>query len=362
MTLRSDKTTEAWQLFRKMLDDMTQMVESDAENELEKLEGLRVLGRTAALCLELNLDVEEDAPRFYSMATPVRFVGGPNPSGGYYLTMIDGTRGYRIRGIRGTSTYLGFQILAGRGLTPRRMGAYHSDRDLALSPDGTFSFVLAASEPDFEDSGAEQWVRIPDDSSAIVVREYMSDPEAETPAQLSIEPLQAPGPPVTNDEEIAEKLTAAAWTMAKLMTLHHTVMPELLEQPNRFFTAEAAELGSENTTPDNLYMFGTFRLADDEALVIELSPPATRYWSVTLESVWHECIEPHRRRSSITNGGAIARPDGTVRLVIAHRDPGAANWLDTGGRGRGFITVRWLDNPSAPPASTELVPLSEASD
>ena len=96
--MKSEKTSEAWKLFRKMLDDMTEVVESDAENDLEKLEGLRVIGRTASMCLELNLDIEADAPRFYSMATPTRFVGGPNPHGGYYLTMLDGARGYRIHG------------------------------------------------------------------------------------------------------------------------------------------------------------------------------------------------------------------------------------------------------------------------
>jgi 5'-nucleotidase (lipoprotein e(P4) family) len=71
----SEKTVEAWKLFGKMLDDMTERVASAAEIELQKQEGLRVIGRTAALCLELNLDIEADAPRFYSMATPTRFVG-----------------------------------------------------------------------------------------------------------------------------------------------------------------------------------------------------------------------------------------------------------------------------------------------
>ena len=46
----------------------------------------------------------------------------------------------------------------------------------------------------------------------------------------------------------------------------------------------------------------------------------------------------------------------------AGRDPGSANWLDTGGRPRGFVTVRWLDNPAPPPVETTLVPLSEAGD
>ncbi|MBW2233073.1 MAG: DUF1214 domain-containing protein [Deltaproteobacteria bacterium] len=362
MSVESSKTTEAWKFFRKMLDDMTEVIESDAENDLEKLDGMRVIGRTAALCLELNLDVEADAPRFYSMATPTRFVGGPNPHGEYYLTMLDGRRAYRIRGERGTTAYLGFQVLAGRGLTPRRMGAYLSDRDLVTSSDGTFSFVMAASKPTPAELDGDPWVEMPDDASALVVREYIADFETEQKVQLWIEALHAPGPPITTDDALAEKLTSAAWTMAKLMTLHRTVMPELLEKPNQFFSAEAEELGSENTTPDNLYMLGSFRLAEDEALVIELMPPETRYWSATLESVWHECIEPRRRRSSISNAGAVARPDGTVRLVIAHHDPGATNWLDTGGRRRGFVTLRWLDNPSPPPVKTKVVPLREASD
>ena len=51
-----------------------------------------------------------------------------------------------------------------------------------------------------------------------------------------------------------------AWTIAKLTTLHRTIRPELLDMPNRLITAEAAELGSADTTPDNLYMMGTFRL------------------------------------------------------------------------------------------------------
>jgi hypothetical protein len=362
MTRGSSKTREAWKLFRKMLDDMTEVVESDAENDLERVEGLRALGRTAALCLELNLDVDPDAPRFYSMATPTRFVGGPNPNGNYFLTMLDGRRAYRVSGERGTTAYLGFQVLAGRGLTPRRMSNYVSDRDLAPSADGSFSFVLAASKPEAETLGTGPWIEIPDDASAIVVREYIADAEAERPATLRIDTLEAPRPVTASDEDVAERLTAAAFTLAKLATLHRSVMPELLDEPNRFFSVEAAALGSENTTPDNLYMLASFRLGDDEALVIDLHPPETRFWSVTLESVWHECIAPDRRRSSLTNAGAMSLDDGSVRLVVARHDPGAANWLDAGAHERGFVTIRWLDNPSAPPVETRVVPLAEARD
>lgn len=363
MTTGTRQSSEGWKLFRTMLDDMTVVVESESENDLEKLDGLKVLGRVTALCLELNLDVEADAPRLFSMDTPARFVGGPNPDGEYYLAMIDGRRRYRIRGERGTTSYLGFQVLAGTGLTPRRMAAYVSDRDLSARPDGTFSFVLAAAEPTTTELAGDSWVAIPEDASAMVVREYIADRRTEEQARLRIELLESPPPPPTpTDASLGERLSGVAWTIAKLMTLHRTVKPELLEQPNQFLTAEAADLGSENTTPDNLYLIGSFRLAEDEALEIEITPPATRYWSVTLENVWHECIEPRRRRSSITNAGAVARSDGTVRMVIAHQDPGAANWLDTGGRTRGFMLFRWIDNPAPPPVYTRVVSLAEAND
>jgi hypothetical protein len=123
--------------------------------------------------------------------------------------------------------------------------------------------------------------------------------------------------------------------------------------------AEAAELGAADTTPDNLYMMGTFRLDPDEALLIDIEPPASRYWSVTLENIWHECIDPRRRQSHITNASVVAGKDGNVRIVVAAADPGVANWLDTGGRHRGFVVVRWLDNPEAPPVACRVLPVDQ---
>src|SRR5215208_4369610 len=125
---------------------------------------------------------------------------------------------------------------------------------------------------------AAQWIPIPPDASSIVVREYIGDPDTEEPATMNIECVDAePLRPIT-DVEAAEQFTAMAWTIVKLSTLHRTIKTELLTQPNTLLTAEAADLGSADTTPDNLYMMGTFALAPDEALVLEVSPPETRYW------------------------------------------------------------------------------------
>jgi hypothetical protein len=35
------------------------------------------------------------------------------------------------------------------------------------------------------------------------------------------------------------------------------------------------------------------------------------------------------------------------------------NWLDTGGRHRGFVILRWLDHPAAPEVTSSVVRLAE---
>jgi len=127
MTQSPAKTLAAWQFFQQMLADITKVVTEDAESERELLEGLRVIARVSSLCSQLSVEADLARPSFFDMCSPNRMIGGPNPDGNYYLAMIRGDRRYRITGTRGTSAYLGFQILAGTGLTPRRMSNYVSD-------------------------------------------------------------------------------------------------------------------------------------------------------------------------------------------------------------------------------------------
>ncbi len=47
--------------------------------------------------------------------------------------------------------------------------------------------------------------------------------------------------------------------------------------------------------------------------------------------------------------------DGKVRVVVAHRDPGTANWLDTAGHSEGPIILRCVRTETAPVPTTKLV-------
>ena len=167
---RAPKTVEAWAFVQKMIGDITGIVAADAENERELLEGLGVLARVTALCSELTVEADPDLPWFFDMCSPTRLIGGPNPDGQYLLAMIRGDRAYRVAGTRGTTAYLGLQVLAGTGMTPRRMAAYVSDTDLTLDADG-FALVFSATEPSPAELDGAQWVQIPEDATSIVVRE-----------------------------------------------------------------------------------------------------------------------------------------------------------------------------------------------
>src|SRR5271157_4458741 len=156
------QTRAAWQFFQQMLADVTTIVTEDAESERELIEGLRVIARVSSLCAQLSVEADPDLPRFFDMCSPTRMVGGPNPDGNYYLAMIRGDRRYRVTGTRGTAAYLGLQVLAATGLTPRRMAAYVSDTDLRLR-DGKFALVLSAEEPAPDELDGAQWVAVPVD-------------------------------------------------------------------------------------------------------------------------------------------------------------------------------------------------------
>ena len=130
-----------------MLTDVTKIVTEDAESERELLEGLRVIARVSSLCSQMSVEADLGRPVFFDMCSDNRMIGGPNPDGNYFLAMIRGDRRYRITGTRGTTAYLGFQILAGTGLTPRRMSNYVSDVDLALNGDRIRTGAVGSENP-----------------------------------------------------------------------------------------------------------------------------------------------------------------------------------------------------------------------
>ena len=75
---------------------------------------------------------------------------------------------------------------------------------------------------------------------------------------------------------------------------------------------------------------------------------------------WGETVDRRTRTAGINGDTAVRRDDGTVRLVVAHQDPGLPNWLDTAGHPAGSLSLRWFrSTASLPTAETQLVPFTQ---
>ena len=64
-------------------------------------------------------------------------------------------------------------------------------------------------------------------------------------------------------------LRGAAGGFEVMTGLHNLVFPELFDEPHVFESNNSDGFGADISGTDNLYMFATYDLADDEALLIE---------------------------------------------------------------------------------------------
>jgi hypothetical protein len=73
---------------------------------------------------------------------------------------------------------------------------------------------------------------------------------------------------------------------------------------------------------------------------------AAKYQAIQLGDPWFVSVDWVRHQSSLNHTQARTDADGKLRFVIARRDAGVPNWLDTGGHARGFVFMRWQGVPA----------------
>lgn len=352
------ESVKSFDQFYQSIGSIRDMVVAEAETEQEVIQGMRWILRDISMVTEITVDSNVTRPRFVRMDTDDRKIAGDNPSGEYGLAAIDGRYDYRITGNKGDVTYFSLNINAGKGMSDRRMVAFFNDKTIEYDAAGNFTLLLSKTKP----VEAGQWVQIPEDTTSIMLRQYMLDRDNEQLASFSIEVLgDDPGVSLPDDNEMAERLDASNYAFVFLATMHKTVVARAMDQPNTFVETDSKELGGSISGPDNLYMIGHWKIADDEALVIDIKPPQARYWNLAIESIWHESVDYLHRPTSMTKSDVVYNSDGSVRFVLSKENPGVNNWLDPVGVNRGFMTFRWLEpeNNNVPSPQIKLLKLSE---
>jgi hypothetical protein len=303
-----------------------------------------------------------DHPEFAPFENSV-FLAQPNPDAVYYYAPVDGRGTYRITGERGDAPVAGFAVgnrvigmdpLPGKGL-----GNYDFD-DLEMDAEGRFEVIFSAERP----AGHQgNWLRLPEEADFILVRQFSYDWGRERDVRLAIERVDAPAiRPVLSPEQVDAKLTHLLGGYAgNLSQIALGAVARCADQGfvNRFNLVSYQELGNSGDWPQ-AYWETVFDLAEDEALIIESELPEQRpYWNIqVIDGLWNQ-LDYVYRQTSLNGLQASIDADGRFRAILAHRDPGVANWLDTGGHLYGMLIGRWYRCSSHPTPEVTKVKLAE---
>lgn len=280
-----------------------------------------------------------------------------NPDFRYWVADVRDDGRYRIHGTPGDAVYTSITVYTSAGTLDAVAGARIDSDALTLTADGSFDITLSRDDP----GGPSDWVALPEGASAVWVRQFHHDAANEAQGQWRIEPLDAFDlPPVIDPGRFAHHLQRLGRTVASLPSIFEHAARADLERPNEVRHWSEMVGGAAFTEPNIHYLRGSWRLAPDQALVIEGAPPTCRYWNALLYSRFLNSLD-HRSRTVSCTDGTARLVDGRYRLVLAPRDPGAAgNWLDTEGRELGIVVLRFLQPDAAPELpAVRVVPLDE---
>lgn len=346
----------AWSHLLQSLEQASAVVLSDSvpRDPVDMAAGFRHLLGLLGLGIDQGLRAEPD-PVLAVKPSNVDNVykwGMDCPDCIYAGAPLRGGESYRLRGSRGTARYVGLQSMAGMASSANVLLD-----ELDLGPDGEVDLVLSEEPHD------GNWLPIAENATALVVRHFFYDWDAEVASSLSIERIGGPdgGSERTLEDPravVARQLIALGdFVVANLDFFLQFSRPET---PNTFLPPlDGTAMGA---AAENRPVIGSWQLAPDEALVFEVEPPQGLYWSFSLGNPWWETIDYGRHQSSLNGHQAVIDDDGMVRAVVAHEDPGVANWLDTAGHSAGPVILRCVRTETAPVPSTRVVPLAELGD
>ncbi len=301
--------------------------------------------------IEVYFEPSPERPAWKRFVTPEKKLLGDNPDAIYFATPVSAAHRYRIRGNTAGAIYTSFTVELGgdAGGNPSGLGATLNDAELEIAPDGSYEIVASAEKP-----AHGNWLRLDPAASSLSTRHYYENATAIAADQLHHVPLAidrldlAEPPPPPSDASVAAGIrrvvrflrtsVAPARRDPKLLPPWVSLVPNTFPQPKK--DGSNTQVGF--AAKDNVYSMAPFVLAPDEALEIRGRFPKCRFANVVLWNRHTHTFDYRFRRISLNRKQTALEPDGSFRIVLAGRDPGVPNWLDTEGRAFGSVFWRFL--------------------
>ncbi|MEI7056676.1 hypothetical protein WBG06_12735 [Nocardioides sp. CCNWLW239] len=315
------------------------------DDERDLAEGLDYLAGLVKVAVGSAWAGDPADPHFARPSTPWTKMGLDNPDTLYFAAQITGEAEYVVTGTRGTCADLVFQALGGShaGSTAPASHLAFDDRDFPVAADGSFELRFG---PPRADAGPGYLTLAPD-SSRLLVRQTFSDWTTERPGTLRVQRtdrIGMPSPPVTLETIESRYARAGGILLGYVRTFLEFVELFYLDQPANTMYAPKSTPGGLTSQFSSA---GHYDLREDQALVVTVPASQMPYQGMQLGSRWYVSLDYANHQTSLTTEQAHADPDGNIRFVVSHRDPGLANWLETTGHDKGYLQIRWqrVDRP-----------------
>ncbi len=321
------------------------------KTEQDRLEGYDYLSGRIRMAMQMAFDYDLDRPLFVNPTHQFSRQGLDNPDAIYFNAFLREGVEYVVRGRRGTSADLSFQVMGGQYSADSAATSLMAfdDRELDVKPDGSFEFTYVA-EP-----GAK----------SMIVREVFNDWDTEERGILTIERVDKLGQPakeLTRDL-LAKKYDVAARSLVGSIQTWFA-FPQFFQykEPVNTLTAPQSTPGGLASQRSSI---GHYELADGHALIITVPRcDDCSYQGAQVGSDWYASTDYETHQTSLTKAQAVTDPDGRMRFVVSEQNPGIANWLETTGHRTGALMLRWQRlerdlTQEADGPTVEMVPFAE---
>lgn len=351
---------ETWREFCQKLEAIGETVlHTDlASSPIDQAEGYRYLSRLTRIALDMHVEnADTDFPGFYAASHPTAKIGADNPDNIYMNASISGVQRYRITGQRGGVPILSFGTKANRYAIDGTMASTGEldAADMVFALDGSFE-VIASKKP-----AVGNWLPLDGDSTMLLVRQTFLDRDNEAPATILIEALDLPQKtpaPLTATRLEQGLQRAAAFVEGTAKTFLHWSEMLRREQFNTLATTDQTMFYKAGGDPTIFYLHGYWQLADDEALVIETPIPDCTFWNFQCDNIWFESLDYRHHKIHVNKHTAKLNADGSVTIVVAARDPGYGNRIDTASHDHGTMLLRWTGATEHPVPTTKVVKIN----
>jgi len=334
----SPAVRDAWRAYLDAIEVVREFIYSREYAELPTVrqQATQFLMQMQGVAYQWIIAPRVDYPRFYRyLYEPMTWNWGfPSPDYGYRWGFVDGAQTYRIRGKRSDCVFLDIQVQPLFGIVedaefvklPTK--SYLVD-DMQLEADGSFE-IIASPDPH-----PGNWIQLDPEQHviALFVRETFYNWGEARPSEMWIDRLgDTPARPLLYDEPtLVAKLEHAARFVKFVVRAWVTAgFDRSLAAQERQFNRFAMQNIPANAggNPLAVYHNMIFSLQENEALIIEVDAPSSRYWSFAIANRYIQLIDFVYHQSSLNGYQARRDADGKYRFVLSTEDIGAPNWLD----------------------------------